>query len=337
MPASTPKKSESGQNGLHIHSQKAGVLTYLPLSWVAYAELMRLHKPGGTMNIFFPYLFGSLFAGCVSDPLIRPKLLLMRIGALLGAAFVLRSAGCSWNDIADRKLDRLVERTRLRPMARGAISLPAAYVFTAAQVGIWLAALSPLLPGPWPLYAAPLLFLLWLYPFTKRFTHYPQLVLGITVGSGVLVGAAVVGLDVSGMDAGAERAGLAGLYLVCVVMTMIYDIVYAHQDVRDDMKAGIKSMAVLWLHWRRALLWVLSFVQIGILWSIGIWMKAGGWYHCVAVGGNVAGLLSMVVKLDLDDPRDCLWWFQRGSLLVGGSIAGGLWGEYFARSYGHKW
>ena len=137
MPASTPKSSsKSGTHGLYIHSQKAGVFTYLPLSWVPYAELMRIHKPVGTLNVFFPHLFGSLFAGCVLDPFIRPRLLLMRIGALLGAAFVLRSAGCSWNDIADRDLDRLVERTRLRPMARGAISLPAAYVFTATQVGI---------------------------------------------------------------------------------------------------------------------------------------------------------------------------------------------------------
>ena len=220
-------------------------------------------------------------------------------------------------------------------MTRGAISLPAAYVFMAAQVSIWLAVLSLLLLGRWPLHAAALLFLIGLYPFAKRFTHYAQLVLGITLGWGVLVGAAVVGLDVSGTEAGVERAGLAGLYLVCVVWTAMFETVYAHQDVRDDMKAGIKSMAVLWLHWTRALLWVLSFVQIGILWSIGIWMKAGGWYHCVTVGGNVVVLLRMVIKLNPDDPRDCLWWFQTGCLLVGVSIAGGLWGEHFARIYDH--
>ena len=291
---------------------------------------MRIHKPFGTMNIFFPYLFGSLFAGCVSDPSIRPGSLLIHIGALFGAAFILRSAGCTWNDIADRDLDRLVERTRLRPMAQGAISLPAAYVFTAAQVGIWLAALARLLPGRWPLYAAPLLFLVWLYPFAKRFTHFAQLLLGVTLGWGVLIGAAVVGLDVWGTDAAAERSGLAGLYLVYVVWTVIHDTVYAHQDVRDDMKAGIKSMAVLWLYWTKALLWVLSVVQVGILWGIGIWMGAGAWHYYVAVGGNVVVLQIMIIKVDLDDPQDCLWWFQTGSLLVGGTIAGGLWGEYLA-------
>lgn len=308
MPASTPNCSRSYQDG-RIHPNTAGVLAYLPHSWAPYAELMRIHKPVGILSIFFPYLFGSLFAGCVSDPLIRPGSLLIHIGALLGAAFILRSAGCTWNDIADRDLDRLVERTRLRPMARGAISLLAACVFTAVQVGIWLAALSLLLPGRWPLYAAPLLFLVWLYPFAKRFTNYAQVFLGITLAWGVLVGAAVVGLDVWGTDAGAERAGLAVLYLVCVVWTVIYDTVYAHQDVRDDMKAGIKSMAVLWLHWTKALLWVLSSVQVGLLWSVGICMEAGAWYHFVAVGGNAAVLQTMVIKLDLGDPHDCLWWF----------------------------
>ena len=285
MPASTAKTSSKPcPDGLHIQPPKAGVLAYLPRSWAPYAELMRIHKPVGTMNIFFPYLFGSLFAGRVSDPSIRPRSLLTHIGALLGAAFILRSAGCTWNDIAGRDLDRLVERTRLRPMARGAISLPAACAFTAVQVGIWLAALSWLLPGRWPLYAAPLLFFVGLYPFAKRVTNYAQLLLGVTLGWGVLIGAAVVGLDVLGTDAGAERLGLAGLFLVYVVWTVIHDTVYAHQDVRDDMKAGIKSMAVLWLHWTKALLWVLSIVQVGILWGIGIWMEAGAWYHYVAGG-----------------------------------------------------
>ena len=329
MPASTPKSRKSRQDGC-VHSNKAGLLTSLPLSWAPYAELLRIHKPVGTMNIFFPYLFGSLFAGCVSSPVIRPRSLLIHIGVLLGAAFILRGAGCTWNDIADRDLDRLVERTRLRPMARGAISLLAPYVFTAVQVGIWLAALSLLLPGRWPLYAAPLLVLVWLYPFAKRFTNYAQLLLGVTLGWGVLIGAAVVELDGLGTGAGAERAGLAGLYLVYVVRTVIHDTVYAHQDVRDDMKAGIKSMAVLWLHWTKALVWVLFFVQVGLLWSIGIWMKAGAWYHYVAVGENVVVLQIMVTKADLDDPHDCHWWFQTGSLLIGGTIAGGLWGEYFA-------
>ena len=132
-------------------------------------------------------------------------------------------------------------------MARGAISPLAAYAFTAVQVGIWLALLSQMLPGRWLLYALPL-FLVWLYPFAKRFTDYAQIVLGVTLGWGILVGAAAVGIDALAMGANDQNAGLLGLYLVYVVWSVIHNTVYAHQDVRDDAKAGIGSMALEWLH-----------------------------------------------------------------------------------------
>lgn len=292
---------------------------------------MRLNKPVGTMNIFFPYLFGALFAGCVSRPVINPKWLLARSVSLFIAAFVLRSAGCTWNDIADRDLDRLVERTCSRPMARDAISLRAAYMFTAAQVGIWLAVFSQLLPELWIPYAAPLLFLVWLYPFAKRVTDYAQVVLGITLGWGVLVGAAVVGRDASASDTYVEWQGLASLYLVYVVWAVIHDTVYAHQDLRDDLTAGIRSMAVRFLRRTKALLWALAAVQIGLLGAVGLLMRSGMWYYLGAVGGNAVILYNMILRVKLSDPQDCLWWFQTGSLLVGGSIVAGLWGEYDAR------
>lgn len=123
-----------------------------------------------------------------------------RSASLFVAAFVLHSAGCTCNDIADRDLDRLVERTCSRPMARDAISLRAAYMFTAAQVGIWLAVFSQLLPELWISYVAPLLFPVSLYPFAKRITDYAQVVLDITPVWGVLVGAAVVRRDASALD-----------------------------------------------------------------------------------------------------------------------------------------
>ena len=284
------------------------------------------------MNIFFPYLFGSLFAACGSNQNVQPRWLLIRCIALFGTAFVLRSAGCTWNDVVDRDLDRLVERTRMRPMARGAISLSAAYTFTAVQIGIWLAMLSKLLPGRWMIYGLPLLCLVWFYPFAKRFTNYAQLVLGITLSWGVPVGAAVTGLDVLDMDAEGKKAEIWGLYLAYAVWTIIHDTVYAHQDVRDDRNAGIKSMAVLWLHWTKVLLSVLAVLQTAILWGVGIHMKAGLWYHYAAVGGNLLVLQDMIVLLNVSDPQDCLWWFQIASLLIGLSIAVGLCGEYLLKT-----
>ena len=307
---------------------KTGVLASVPEPWVPFAELMRLHKPVGIMNIYFPYLFGLLFAGCMSSPLMEHSSLLLRSVSLLGMAFFLRSAGCTWNDIIDRDIDRLVERTRLRPMARGALSLQTAYGFTLVQTGIWLTMLSGMLTDHWLLYTAPLLFLVWLYPFAKRFTDYAQVLLGITLGWGVLVGAKVGDIDVLDMVMDNRGAGLAGLYSVYLIWTVMHDTVYAHQDVRDDAKAGIGSMAVRWLHTTKALLWVLTVVQLALLWSIGTCMGAGAWYFWFAVCGNLVVLPTMILKVDLSNPQDCLWWFQTGSLLVGTSIVAGLLGEY---------
>ena len=312
---------------------RTGILARLPPSWTPYAELMRLHKPVGIINIFFPYLFGSLFAACLSKPSMTATFLLGRIMALLSAAFILRSAGCTWNDIVDRDIDRLVERTRLRPMARGALSLRAAYIFTAAQAAIWCSLLSHLLPRRWLFYAAPLVFLVGLYPYAKRVTDYAQVVLGLTLGWGVLIGSAATGLDPLDLDNKAgDQEGLAGLYVVYIIWTVIHDTVYAHQDVRDDLKVGIKSMAVWWLGYTKRLLWVLAFVQVGLLAAIGLRMEAGKWYYYGSVGGNTATLVAMISRLDLSDPRDCLWWFQVGSLLVGTSISAALSCEYMARS-----
>ena len=310
---------------------KSGALVYLPESWIPFAELMRLHKPIGIMNIFYPYLFGLLFAACVSAPLMELGTILILAAYLFTAAFLLRSAGCTWNDIIDRDLDCLVERTRSRPMARRAVTLQAAYIFTVTQFGAWLALLSQILPHHWPLYAAPLLFFVWLYPFAKRFTNYAQVILGITLGWGVIAGAAIGGLDALDMDMNDKSAGLAGLYGVYLVWTVIYDTVYAHQDVRDDAKAGIKSIAVRWLDWTKALLWGLAVMQILLLWSIGMLMRAGIYYFGFAVCGNLAVLPTMILQVNLGDPRDCLRWFQAGSLLIGACVAAGLLGEYLVR------
>ena len=102
---------------------------------------MHLHKLVGIMYIFFPYLFGLLFAACVSTTVMELGTTLLLATYLFAAAFILRSAGCTWNDIIDRDFDCLVERTRLQPMARGAVTLQAAYVFTVAQFFAWLALL----------------------------------------------------------------------------------------------------------------------------------------------------------------------------------------------------
>ena len=322
----------------HIISRqwKSGINTgksftiYLASIVYPYAELARLHKPVGIMNIYFPYLFGYVFTCCTSNDVVQPLQLWKNLGELFVFAFVLRSAGCSWNDIVDRDIDRLVERTRLRPVARGAISVPAGRAFTATQVAILLVLFSKLLPQDWLLFASPLVFLVWLYPLTKRFTDFAQFVLGVTLGWGVLVGAAIDGLSILD-ESQSRRFGLAGLYLVYIIWTTIHDVIYAHQDVKDDVKIGVRSMAVRWLQWSKTGLSMLTILQILILWATGVHMGAGIWYSFGAVGGNTSVLAWMLLDLDLDSPKNCLGWFQMGSLLVGLTISVGLLGEYLGK------
>ena len=211
-------------------SPKTGMLTYLPPTWIPYAELMRIHKPVGIMNIFSPYLFGSLFAGCVSFPATEHKWLLARSTYLFIAAFVLRSAGCTWNDIADRDLKPLgrehpteTHGQRRHDPARslcvhcctsGCLACVTLADAAKAVAALRVATAVPRLTIP-----------------SKRSTDHARIVLGVILGWGVLVGAAAVGIDALAMGADDQNAGLLGLCLVYVVWSVIHDTVYAHQDV----------------------------------------------------------------------------------------------------------
>ncbi|KAL2050102.1 hypothetical protein ABVK25_009605 [Lepraria finkii] len=159
-----------------------GIVSCLPMILVPYAELVRLHKP---------YHFGTLFASVVLPP---PPSQILWINVLfsIGSLF-LRGAAYTWNDTLNAPYDRLVARCRHRPVARGAVSLVAAYLFTLAQPISGVAILYQLptlcfLP-------AGLAFTMTLYPFAERVTNYPQVVLGSSLALGQLVGIAGMGMD----------------------------------------------------------------------------------------------------------------------------------------------
>ena len=179
--------NDSGHTGPGYSMPTSGAISYLPSLCVPYAELMRLDKPVGTLNIYFPYLFGSLFAACASYPLVTPLSVLSANLKLFPMAFLLRSAGCTWNDLIDHDLDRKVARCRLRPIARGAVSPRSGFIFYAIQMLVWLAMLLQT-DAQTVCYAFTCVFLGHLYPFAKRFTHYPQVVLGFALAWGTFVG-----------------------------------------------------------------------------------------------------------------------------------------------------
>ena len=199
-----------------------------PPAWHPYLQLARLDRPIGYWLLVLPCWWSSALASLVGHkPPALAHLLLFLVGAI-----VMRGSGSTYNDIVDRELDAKVERTRHRPVASGRVSVAAARIFLVA-----LALLGFLVVLAFNLFTILLgigsLAIVAIYPFMKRFTSWPQLILGFAFAWGALIGWA------------AQYAALALpavlLYAGAVAWTIGYDTIYALQDARDDPAAGIKS------------------------------------------------------------------------------------------------
>ena len=308
---------------------RTGLLSRLPSSWIPYAELIRLNSPTGTMYLFFPCLFSTLLAAPLAQPPVSPTTLLGTTSLFLTGALVMRGAGCTINDLWDRNLDPHVARTRLRPLARRAITPRAAIAFTGAQL---LVGLAVLLQFPRPecfLYATPSLLLVATYPLAKRVTHYPQFVLGLTFSWGAIMGFPVLGIDLMADPAAAQAA--AFLYASCTAWTVLYDMIYAHMDLRDDAKVGIKSIAVRHAANTKTVLTGLAAVQLGLLACAGAAVGAGPAFFTLGCGSAAVALGTMIWRVDLKSVASCWWWFRKGAWLTGSAISLGLLVEFLDR------
>ncbi|KAI4272912.1 MAG: hypothetical protein LQ337_004990 [Flavoplaca oasis] len=324
------KEKKVGYGG----NDRSGWLAHLPNSWVPYVQLARLSPPAGLCLIYFPHMFGILHAAILQKS--SPSEVLRTSAVILGGSFFVSNAIHIWNDIIDAPLDALVERTRRRPISRGAITKQAALAFTATQAagaGLFL----PSLPYPLSqsaLYAFPSILLWTYYPWAKRHTSCPQLVLGFVLAWGIVVGSLAMGFEpfaIGPVGSGVKpRVDISTscLFAASVIWTMIYDTVYAHLDLKDDLKAGIKSLAVLYRDETKPLLWKLLGLIITLLLVGGRASDMGILYFIIAVGGTAASLGLLVAKVDLKDSSSCWWWFSNGFWSVGGSITGGLIAEY---------
>ncbi|KAF2840645.1 putative para-hydroxybenzoate-polyprenyltransferase Coq2 [Patellaria atrata CBS 101060] len=307
-----------------------GLLSYLPSPFIPYAELIRLDKPTGTYYLFFPCLFSTLLAASVT-PLTPPLVVVSTSLLFLTGALVMRGAGCTINDLWDRNLDPHVSRTRLRPIARGAVSPRAAIVFTGFQLLTGLAVLVQF-PVVCLYYGIPSLVLVTLYPLAKRVTYYPQFVLGLTFSWGAIMGFPALGVDV--LQNSAALAAAACLYASNVAWTILYDMIYAHMDVKDDVKAGIKSIALAHGENTKAVLTGLAVAQVGLLFAAGAAIEAGPIFFVGSCGSAVLTLGTMIWRVRLKEVGNCWWWFRYGCWFTGGGIAMGLAGEYITRLMG---
>jgi len=264
-----------------------------------YLRLARFDRPIGAWLLLFPCWWSQALASHASG-LSLPSLWYATL--FLIGAFVMRGAGCTYNDIVDRDFDAGVARTRHRPIPSGQVSVWQAKAFMLALCLIGFLVLIQFNPTTIALGIASLA-LVAIYPFMKRFTYWPQLVLGLTFKWGALVGWTAVRGEI-------ELAPVL-LYAGAVLWTIGYDTIYAHQDKEDDLAMGLKSTAIRFGEATRPWLAVFYAGALG-LWAAAM-LAAGLRPGLVTVSGlalAAAVLAWQVATLDLGNPANCLQRFK---------------------------
>jgi 4-hydroxybenzoate polyprenyltransferase len=289
---------------------------WAPAAARPYLRLARFDRPIGAWLLLFPCWWSQALAER-SLGHAHPDLHLLAL--FFVGAFVMRGAGCVYNDIVDRDFDARVARTASRPIPSGQVSLPAAWALLIALSLIGLAVLVQFTPATILLGAASLV-LVAIYPFSKRFTWWPQVVLGLTFKWGALVGWSAV--------TGALAPAALALYAGAVLWTIGYDTIYAHQDKADDRALGLKSSALHLADATRP--WVAAFYTgAWLLWLLAGWLAGASLVFFFAMLAVAAHLGRQVVSVDIDDPANCLAHFRSnrdlGFLLTAAIVADMAW------------
>jgi 4-hydroxybenzoate polyprenyltransferase len=256
-----------------------------------YLQLMRLDKPIGTWLLLLPGLWSISIAQGTFFP--DPWLyFLFTAGAIL-----MRGAGCTVNDYLDRDIDHKVERTRSRPITSGLVSKKQAIAFLGAQLAVSMCILLSLNSYSVILGASSLLFV-FTYPLFKRFTNWPQLMLGFTFNWGAMLGySAVKGFCDWGVT--------IPLYIAGISWTLIYDTIYAHQDKLDDIKVGVKSTALRFGENTRQWLSGFSILFGSMLGLVGTQSGQTESYY-IAISIAFLHILYQIWFTNFDNPRDCM-------------------------------
>ncbi|MCA1456258.1 4-hydroxybenzoate octaprenyltransferase [Bradyrhizobium sp. BRP22] len=262
-----------------------------------YLRLSRFDRPIGSWLLLMPCWWSAALAAGVAHDLRQLPLVIILF--FIGA-FVMRGAGCTWNDITDRNLDAKVERTRSRPIPAGQVSVTQALVFLVAQALIGLVVLLQFNRFAVATGIASLIIVV-IYPFMKRITWWPQVVLGLAFSWGALMGFAVI----------LERIDLTALALYAGSISWVigYDTIYAHQDAEDDALIGIKSTARLFgaaTHKALVLFYSLAVVLIGV----ALVLAGAHWFAWIGLAAFALHLAIQIRRLDIRDPALCLRIFK---------------------------
>jgi 4-hydroxybenzoate polyprenyltransferase len=276
-----------------------------------YLRLSRLDRPIGSWLLLMPCWWSAALAAGVIGNLGRLPLTLVLF--FIGA-FVMRGAGCTWNDITDRDLDALVERTRSRPIPAGQVSVPQAVAFLVVQALIGLAVLLQFNRFAVATGIASLVIVA-VYPFMKRITWWPQIVLGLAFSWGALMGFAV-------MQERIDATALL-LYAGSIAWVIGYDTIYAHQDTEDDALIGIKSTALLFGARTRSALTAFYGLAV-VLIGAALVLAAARWPAWIGLAAFAAHLIWQIRRLEIGNPALCLRIFKSnrdaGLLLFAGLL-----------------
>jgi 4-hydroxybenzoate polyprenyltransferase len=279
---------------------------YCPRWSRPYLRLSRADRPIGSWLLLIPCWWGLALA-VLADPA-GPTAgdLWIGIGCAFGA-FLMRGAGCTWNDITDRKFDAQVERTKSRPLPSGQVTTRQAYIWMGLQA---LIAFGILLTFNLFTIALGILSLLpvAIYPFAKRFTWWPQVFLGIAFNWGALLGWAA--------HTGSLSLAPFILYLSGIMWTLFYDTIYAHQDTDDDALIGVKSTARLF--GEATFMWLALFMAATVsLMAFALFNAALDTVNVLALTISFMGIWAFgwhmtwqLKKLDIKDPAVCLMLFR---------------------------
>ena len=276
-----------------------------------YLRLARFDRPIGSWLLLLPCWWSAALASALAHDAGRLPII---IALFFAGAFAMRGAGCTWNDITDRDLDAKVERTRSRPIPAGQVGVRQALVFLAAQALIGLVVLLQFNRFAVMTGIASLAIVA-VYPFMKRITWWPQVVLGLAFSWGALMGFAVI----------LGQLGLPALFLYAgsIAWVIGYDTIYAHQDTEDDALIGVKSTARLFgAQTHRALIvfYSLAVILIGVAMALS-GVGLAGWIGLAAFAVHLGW---QIARLRIDDPALCLRVFKSnrdaGLLLFAGLL-----------------
>ena len=267
-----------------------------------FIELTRLKKPIGYMLLFWPCLWGLTIAYDFTGELLNfYKYLIF----FLAGAILMRSAGCIINDISDKNFDKKVERTKFRPIASGKISIKLALIYAST---LCLLALLILINFNFftivlAICSMPLAFT---YPLIKRFTHWPQLYLGITFNYGIILGWTSINPEI-------DIKPLV-FYFGAIFWTLGYDTIYGFQDIKDDEIIGVKSTSILFKNNSKMFLNIVFFLFVVFYLTMGFLMEFNLAFFILSIIPISHLFLYQIKKFDPLNPDICLSTFKSNNL-----------------------